>query len=97
MLAAAAAAAASRPRRAAAKAFAEPRFSLDVPEGFQANSRSATVGTIFLAVNLQRQAVISVTPSCSFDPGWASGWWWMVFVSVSSGQVNYRDNMLDIC
>lgn len=46
---------------ALAKTFADPRFILDVPDGFVVSKRKATTGTIFVAGNFPRFTVVSAT------------------------------------
>jgi len=48
-------------RPASAKIFADPRFILDLPDGFVVSKRTATTGTIFVAGNFPRFTVVSAT------------------------------------
>ena len=48
-------------RPASAKIFVDPRFILDLPDGFVVSKRTATTGTIFVAGNFPRFTVVSAT------------------------------------
>ena len=45
----------------AVRPYAEQRFRLDLPDGFAISKRSTSVGTLFVAGNFPRAAVVSVS------------------------------------